>query len=314
MAIKDSGFYSLQFDHNTNLQVFYNLYTPESTTILGTIMLLHGMQEHSGRYDDFASFLARNGFIVLTYDHPGHGSTAKEPKDLGFFHEDQPGEILIQTAIEITQFLHEKYNDLPHFIIGHSLGSFITRNVIQRIGDDFEGVVLIGTGHAMKGSSIGTSFLGLLNKVAPNSKSTFMNDKFAQINNRKFKDEPNHEDLNWLSLNKENRDNYLNDELCGIDFTDNAFYGAAQVTLWGSGKDWYKKVPNHLSFLLLSGQDDPIGDFGKGVLQSVEELKEHGVKEVKYHLYPQLRHELLNEDNKKEVYVEILDWLLMKIK
>lgn len=111
----------------------------------------------------------------------------------------------------------------------------------------------------------------------------------------------------------ENRDNYLTDEYCGIDFTDNAFYGAAQVTLWGSGNGWVKKIPKELSVLFLSGEDDPIGDFGKGVKKSAEELVEHGSKDVKYQLYPKMRHELLNEDVKKDVYQKILDWLLIKI-
>ncbi|WP_254527693.1 MULTISPECIES: alpha/beta fold hydrolase [unclassified Sphingobacterium] len=312
MAIKKSGTHSISFE-GTTLDVFYNSYLPSSDKIFGSIIVLHGMQEHSGRYDEFATFLSKNGFAVLTYDHPGHGQTAKDKEELGFFHESKPGEFLIQVAIGMSKFLNSQYKDQPHFIIGHSLGSFISRNVIQEIGEEFRGAVLIGSGHAMKGSSLGTKFLGVLNRVAPNSRSSFMNDKFAQINNRKFKDEPNHEDLNWLSLNLENRDNYLTDEYCGIDFTDNAFYGAAQVTLWGSGNGWVKKIPKELSVLFLSGEDDPIGDFGKGVKKSAEELVEHGSKDVKYQLYPKMRHELLNEDVKKDVYQKILDWLLIKI-
>ncbi len=308
MAIKNSSFHQVKFD-NTSLDIFNNLYLPDSDYLRGTIIILHGMQEHSGRYHEFTDFLSNSGFAVLTYDHPGHGKTAKEKDDLGFFHANQPGELMIHTGIVMSEFLNGKHPELPHFIIGHSLGSFVTRNVVQRIGEQFHGVVLIGTGHAMKGSALGTMFLGLLNKVVPKIRSRFMNDKFGEINNRKFKDEANHENLNWLSLSKENRDSYLSDELSGIDFTDNAFYGAAQLMLWGSGSGWYKKVPNKLPFLLISGEDDPIGDFGKGVITSAEELIKHGNKDIKYHLYPKLRHEILNEDIKEEVYKEILKWI-----
>lgn len=312
MAIKNFGYHLVEFE-DIESKVFYTQYLPESKKKIGSVIILHGMQEHSGRYDEFANYLAYHGLAVLTYDHPGHGKTARNKDELGFLHKKKPGELLIKVGISMSEFFNAQHPELPHFILGHSLGSFITRNVIREIGKQFRGVVLVGTGSSMNGGSIGTFFLGLLNKVSTAVRSQFMNDKFGQINNAKFKDEPNFEDLNWLSLSERNRQNYLDDELSGIDFSNNAFYGAAQVAHWGTKSNWYKNVPKGLSFLLVSGEDDPIGDFGNGVKQTVGDLLKNGNKDVLFHLYPKLRHELLNEEVKKEVYFEILEWIQERV-
>ncbi|KKX47826.1 alpha/beta hydrolase [Sphingobacterium sp. IITKGP-BTPF85] len=116
-----------------------------------------------------------------------------------------------------------------------------------------------------------------------------------------------------MSLAKENRDHFLADTLCGIPFSNNAFYATAYVANRGSGPNWTDGIPNQLPFLLESGKEDPIGNFGKGVIKTAEDLMDHGNQDVKYHLHPMMRHELLNESIKEKVYIEILQWLESKL-
>lgn len=118
---------------------------------------------------------------------------------------------------------------------------------------------------------------------------------------------------NWLSLNMKNRQTFFEDPLNGVPFTNNGFYTLLSLVSQGAGRNWTEKIPKKLPFLFVSGEDDPIGDFGKGVLHSAEELKKNGFKDVSVKLYPKMRHEILNEDIKKDVFLEITNWINSKI-
>jgi alpha-beta hydrolase superfamily lysophospholipase len=313
MIHSESSFHEIIDLNGSKHDIFKTLYFPTEKEAKATILILHGMQEHSGRYDDFARFLAAKGFLVMTYDHIGHGRSVKNKGALGYIQRQNPGVRLVDDGIEMAQLLANQYPHLPHFIIGHSMGSFITRCIVQEIGNLFCGVVLIGTGTMDQAAIIGERLLGLLNKILPKRKSTLINYSFGAFNNLKFKDEPNQKNSNWLSLAKENRDHFIADTLCGIPFSNNAFYATAYVANRGSGPNWTDHIPTTLPFLLESGEEDPIGNFGKGVIKTVQDLTTHGNNDVKYHLYPKMRHELLNESIKDEVYQEIVLWLDSKL-
>lgn len=313
MVNPESGFYEITDPKGNTHDIFRTLYYPALEEAKATILLLHGMQEHSGRYDNFARYLSTKGYIVMTYDHLGHGRSVKNKSFLGFIQTENPGQRLVDDAIEMAHLVAQMYPNLPHFIIGHSMGSFITRCVLQEIGELFLGVVLIGTGTMNSAALIGEKLLSLLNKVLPQRKFTLFNKTFSIVNNRKFKDEPNQQNTNWLSLAKDNRDHFLADDLCGIPFSNNAFYATAYVANRGSGPNWTKGIPTNIPFLLESGEQDPIGNFGKGVIQTVKDLTDHGNLDVQYHLYPKMRHELLNEPIKAQVYQEIEQWLSKKL-
>lgn len=309
----ESSFHEIKDSNGSTHDIFNTVYFPSEKKAKATILILHGMQEHSGRYDDFARFLATNGFLVLTYDHLGHGRSVKNKDALGFIQQENPGIRLIDDGIEMAKLLTKQFSELPHFIVGHSMGSFITRCMLQEIGDLFNGAVLIGTGTMDKAAVIGERLFALLNKMLPKTRSTFINHSFSMFNNKKFKDEPNQKNSNWLSLAKENRDHFLADTLCGIPFSNNAFYATAYVANRGSGPKWTNGIPTTLPFLLESGENDPIGNFGKGVIKTAEDLRANGNTDVQYHLYPEMRHELLNESIRDQVYLEILNWIENKV-
>lgn len=292
--------------------VYYRVILPEDE-IKATLIIVHGMQEHSGRYENFAKYLADKGILVLLYDHLGHGKTAKIEEDYSFFCLDNPKENLIKTAKELAKLLENKYPLLPHFILGHSMGSFITRCLLQEYGNHFDGAIIMGTGGRIPGIKLLSSFLSLLNKLIPHKRSQLLNTIFLKSNNKHFQNEENFQETNWLSLDELNRLNFLKDPLCGIPFTVNGFCTLINLNIQATKKNWAKAIPQSLPIYFVSGADDPIGDFGKGVLQSYEDLKQNGFQHVTMKLYPNLRHEILNESIKDEVYQDIVDWLTVLI-
>ncbi|RRT91561.1 alpha/beta fold hydrolase [Empedobacter falsenii] len=292
--------------------IYYRVILPEDE-IKATLIIVHGMQEHSGRYENFAKYLTDKGILVLLYDHLGHGKTAKIEEDYSFFSLDSPTEKLIENTKIMVKWLEDQYPLLPHFILGHSMGSFITRCLLQEYGNHFDGAIIMGTGGRIPGIKLLSSFLSLLNKLIPHKRSKLLNTIFSKSNNKHFQNEENFHETNWLSLDELNRLNFLKDPLCGIPFTVNGFYTLINLNIQATKKNWAKAIPQSLPIYFVSGADDPIGDFGKGVLQSYKDLKQNGFQHVTMKLYPNLRHEILNESIKDEVYQDIVDWLMVLI-
>ncbi len=288
---------------------FYTLFEPIDTEIKGTVLVLHGMQEHSGRYHELAKILAQNKYCVLTYDHLGHGKTAKNEADFGFFAKENPADKLVNNADTMGDFLHQKYPHLSHFVIGHSMGSFVTRCLLQKSFSKYKGAVLIGTGDAVIGSKLLMTYLSLLNNYAPKKRSSFVNNLFSKMNNVKFKNENNASSTNWLSVNEENRKAFDNDPLCGIPFTNNGFYTLLKVQMKATHSKWASRISKDFPMLFLSGEDDPIGDFNKGITNIINTLKKNNHKNISVKTYPKMRHEIMHEDIKGEVFQTIVSWL-----
>jgi len=309
-SLQKSGYLSATTTDKT--QLFYTLFYPETIPVKATLQIVHGMQEHSGRYSEIAEYFANRGFAVLTYDHLGHGKSVKEKKDIGFFQLNNPDERLITDSEKMSKHLMDQYSNVPHFILGHSMGSFITRCLLQRMGDQFSGAIITGTGGALTGINLVTTYFSLANKIIPH-KRTFFNTLFTIVNNQKFKKDNNFSDTSWLSLNLANRNAFSQDELCGIPFTNNAFYALFSIYKKATARNWAQTISNSFPLLFVSGQNDPIGDFGKGVTQTVENLKIDGFKDVNVKLHSQMRHEILNEEIREDILNDIYQWILERL-
>lgn len=315
MTKEKSGYQLSVRKDETNHKLHYNLYQPEDqSSIKGTVLILHGMQEHSGRYAEFARFLASQGFAVATYDHLGHGKTAQTKDDLGFFLYKNAKQQVVIDAENMAAYLEHKFPAVPHFVLGHSMGSFITRCLLQQAHQRFDGAVIVGTGGKIKGIKFGKALLSFLNKIAPRYRNSFINNAFSKMNNVRFKNEENHENTNWLSVNKENRDSFLQDELCGIPFTHNGFHTLILLNMDATKRDWAKGIIKKFPLFFVSGADDPVGDSGKGVLETVENLKTDGFQNVSVKIYPNMRHEILNETGKEKVFNDIANWVSNRLK
>ncbi|MCP1300339.1 lysophospholipase [Chryseobacterium sp. S0630] len=291
---------------NSKSQLFYTLFSPE--TAKATLLIVHGMQEHSGRYAEIAEYFASHEIAVLTYDHLGHGKSVKEKKDIGFFQLEKPDERLVADAEMMADHLTEQYPDVPHFILGHSMGSFITRCLLQKASSKFSGAIITGTGGPLPGIGVLRAYLSLTNVIAPHHR-TFLNSVFTSVNNKHFKKDKDFSDTSWLSVNTKNRKAFEQDELCGIPFTHNAFYTLFTIYKKATSRNWASCISKSFPFLFISGQNDPIGDFGKGVIHTVNHLKADGFQHIDVKIYPEMRHEILNEEIREEVLKEISNWI-----
>ncbi len=293
-------------------KLFYRSYFPKEET-LGTLVVLHGMQEHSGRYETFARYMCEQGFAVVTYDHLGHGKTAVAKDDHGYIFDKNAKEQMIIDAENVATYLEHKFPTVPHFLLGHSMGSFVARGLLQRIHQQFDGAIIVGTGGSVKGIGAAKILTSILNKWWPRKRNIFLNKQFSKVNCKRFKHEENMKNTNWLSVDLANRQAFLDDELCGIPFTYNGFDTLVSLNKSATKRDWAAGFMRKFPMLFVSGADDPIGDFGKGIHHTVDQLIKDGFTDVEMKLYENKRHEILNEGNKFEVFETITNWMKARI-
>lgn len=304
MIKQTNGYISIS---NEDDKRYYSLFEPE-VSVKATLLILHGMQEHSQRYQPFAEYFADNGIAVLTYDHAGHGKSVKTKDDLGFFVKKNPAQKVVNDAIFMADFLEEKYTEAPHFLLGHSMGSFIARCTLQQSHQKFAGGIIVGTGGKMFGIGLVKSIFSIFNAITPRKRTKF-NQLFNSFNNARFRKDVDNDGTNWLSLNPENRKAFVADELCGLDFTNNGFFTLFSLYAKATNKHWSGTIPKSYPILFVSGQNDPIGNFGKGVIQTFNDLQKDGFQNIKMKLYPEMRHEIHNEEQNHLVYDDIRSWI-----
>lgn len=267
-----------------------NYYEAENPKAI--VHILHGMQEHKERYDDFARFLADQGYSVLIHDHLGHGRSTSDRHPLGdmvsFSHVLRDIDI-VRKSVDIT---------LPYILFGHSMGSFLARIYASQYRVDR--LIACGTGQNSDiTAKAGKLFLKLKQPGVP---LPDIQDMIMKRMERDF-DHP----FDWLSYNKENQKAYIADPLCGEPFTKEGFMTLLDIAIELNKSETYRHCTAK-KILLISGEDDPVGDFGKGVKYAEEKYRKAG-KDVRLILYPNMSHEILNETEKYRVYEDVLDFL-----
>ncbi|MDO4897366.1 MAG: alpha/beta fold hydrolase [Moraxella sp.] len=284
--------------------------------IKASLLIVHGMSEHGGRYADFAKFLADNGILVLTYDQLGHGRTVKDKYELGFIDEKHPVQALCKDVVIMADKLKDKTRTLtdhpiPHYIMGHSMGSFVVRTVLTHHATSFNGAILMGTGNSFglinRLALSGFGVLNFLNAKKPNlGFATAMNHYLLSQIRSPISASP----FAWLSENTENIKTFEADPLCGFAFSNNGFVALHALIKKATSSTWYAHTPKDFRILLISGKDDPVGRMGQDIDELQDELIKAG-QSVQTHLYPNMRHEPLHETNKDRVCRDILMWLTL---
>lgn len=270
------------------------------------VQIAHGMAEHARRYDDFANFLNKNGIIVFADDHRAHGmtSTKASAKGVKGYHK---GEIYMDTVrdeIAITSHLKERFG-LPVIYLGHSYGSMVGQRYIEMC-KEHTGAILSGSA-MMKGALLNTgcAIIGAQYKLCGGEKVGKLADKLSFGSyNKPFKKEgiP----FAWLSRDKEQVRRYIVDEQCGWVMST-AFFKWFFTGLKTSYKaENLAQIDKDKPIAIFSGDKDPVGGNGKLVKKLYEQYKGLGVKDVSIKLYPDARHEILNEINRSEVYADML--------
>lgn len=284
--------------------------------IKATLLIVHGMSEHSGRYARFAQFLADHGILVLTYDQLGHGQTVKDKYELGFIDEKHPVQALCKDVILCADTLKAKAQTLsqsprpiPHFIMGHSVGSFVVRTVLTHHAKSFDGAILMGTGNSSGVlNQLTLTALSLMNRL--NAKRP--NVRFASLLNQyllnQLRSPISASPFAWLSENTDNIKAFEADPLCGFAFSNNGFVALQALIKKATLPTWYAHASDEFEILLVSGKDDPVGRMGQDIDALYETLIKAG-KATQALLYPNMRHEPLHETDRDKVYRDILTWL-----
>lgn len=276
------------------------------------LQIVHGMSEYAERYEPFAEFLTEQGFLVVGHDHLGHGASVCSKEDYGYFAEKNGNQTLLKDIHKLQKLTQKKYPELPYFLLGHSMGSFLARQYLCLHGEELTGAVIMGTGYQPRiATKLGMSLCRLraLHK-GWKYQSNFIDSMACGAYARSFKGETGNE---WLSRNGENVRRYTEDERCGFQFTLNGYYNLFYSINCLSYDSYLEKMPKKLPILFVSGEQDPVGQFGKGVRKVYQKFLKLGMQDVTCRLYPEDRHEILNETDADTVMKEIGDWLEKRI-
>jgi alpha-beta hydrolase superfamily lysophospholipase len=282
---------------------------PQGGKVRAVLQLSHGIVEHIGRYDDFARFMAEHGFVVVGNSHLGHGKSAAGPEDKGFFAEKSGWGTVVADMHKLFETTQAEYPSLPYFLLGHSMGSFLTQTYLITYQDRLAGCILTGAGQQSQpllGAAIILSglmkmFLGPRNKSAG-----FQKMNFGPYNKRI----PDYRTpYDWLSRDAENVDKYVADDDSGFTPTVGLYSDMLRGVRFNGFRKNVARMRKDLPVLIAVGAEDPVGEYGKGPRKIYRLYKDAGVADVTLKFYEGARHEILNETNRQEVYEDILTWI-----
>lgn len=278
--------------------------------IRAVVQIVHGIAEHAARYDRFARFLNRQNMLVVAEDHMGHGGSLTPDGPVGYFTHGWNA--AVDDVYRLLDITRKENPGVPYVILGHSMGSFLTRTLLYRYPNcGLRGAILSGTawqpftllkaglamcrsvccanGETLPSPSLRNLIFGSYNKQVPNPSTPF----------------------DWICSDPAVVEAYIQDPLCG--FAESA--GLDRDMLWGmqmnQKKENLAKMPN-LPVLFIAGAQDPVGNYGKGVRKSAEAFRRAGLADVSVILYANSRHEVLNDREKDLVYQDVLQWLQKK--
>lgn len=286
-------------------------WTPEGE-IRAVVQIVHGIAEYIERYDDFANYLNARGWLVVAEDHMGHGQSINGEGVQGYFHGGWFS--AVADTYQLLKMTKEAYPGVPYVLFGHSMGSFLTRSILCKYPDSgISAAVICGTG--WQPGVVVTAGIGICQAVCKKTGEQNPNEKLQNLVFGSYNSRVEHPrtPYDWLSRDKKIVDDYISQPLCG--FT--ASCGLLRDMLIGirfvQRKENLARMNQELPVLFLSGGDDPVGNYGKGVRQAAKAFRDAGMKHVTERVYPLGRHEILNEINRDEVYQHTADWIAQQI-
>lgn len=305
--MKKEEFYFDSRDGKSNIHAVR--YLPEQEQPVCVVQIIHGMAEYVERYEEFARFLTEKGCVVTGEDHLGHGKSIQEGVPAGYFCEQDPATVVVRDVHRLKKLTQQTYPSVPYLIIGHSMGSFILRNYLCRYGSGITGAVIMGTGMQPPGLLKVSKALAAVQKLFFGSKHVSrLIDKAAFGSYNKRIERPG-STFDWLSRDREQVDKYVSDPLCGFVFTVNGFQTLFELISRVQQKENLEKIPKELPVLVVSGTDDPVGEYGKGVRRAYDSLINLGMQKVTLKLFEGGRHELLNETDRENVMQQLWQWM-----
>lgn len=272
--------------------------------VKAVMQIVHGMAEHIERYDEFARYLAERGVLVVGHSHLGHGKSVKDAEGLGYFAEPDGNACVVADLHTLRTETQKEHPGVPYFILGHSMGSFLTRQYLGLHPEGLAGAVIMGTGD-MPPALLKVA-KGLCTAIA---KVKGWHYRSGMVNGMVVGGYEKELGLGWLSKNEENVARYAEDPLCGFCFTLNGFYGLFSGFERAVTRELAGQIPKNLPLFFVAGSEDPVGNCGKAVTDVYHRYVEAGAK-AQLKLYLGDRHEILNEDDRETVFADIHNWMV----
>lgn len=281
---------------------------PEGTP-KAVLQITHGMIEHIGRYQPFMEWLLGRGYAVCGHDHLGHGATGRQ-EDWGYFGP-HPSRLLVGDMHALRERMQKEYPELPYFMLGHSMGSYLLRQYLAEHGKGLSGAIVMGTGF-LPGAVTAAGLALIRAKTAvqgPRHISRTVQGMVFGSDYKRFDMTGKDPGRSWLTKDEAIVRQYYSDPRTTFRFTLNGYQGLLEAVSAACSPDQAQRIPGELPVLLISGADDPVGGFGKGVRETEAQLKRAGLRHVTLRLWEGDRHEVLNETDRDAVWQYILDWM-----
>lgn len=273
----------------------------------GAVQLVHGMAEHMGRYDRLARALNDAGYAVTGHDHLGHGPSAQKG-ELGYFGPENGWDHVIRDIRQVTDYMKQRFPDVPCALLGHSMGSFAVREYLIRWGNGLDACVISGTGwHPAALASSARAMAAVCGAASWTKPANAVNKMGFGSYNKSF--EPARTPFDWLTRDEKEVDKYIADPLCGFTFTARAYYDMFGGLKALSDLKRLAGMPKDLPVYFVSGSMDPVGGSGTGVNTVAGQFRNAGMKDVTVRLYEGGRHEMFNEINRDQVTADLIAWL-----
>lgn len=286
-------------------RIHYCRWTPEGSP-RAVLQIIHGIAEYIERYDEFAEFLCSQGFLVVAEDHMGHGKSAGDLP--GYFTGGW--QTAVADSYHLLKMTKEEFPDLPYVLLGHSMGSFMARTILCKYpGSGICAAILSGTGwqnRAVLPVGYAVCAAACL-KEGETHPSQFLEKMIFGAYNQRV--EHPRTKFDWLTRDNKIVDAYIAHPSCGFTASAGLMRDLMEGLMYIEKPDNLKKMDRNLPVLFIAGQDDPVGNYGKGVLHTAQAFWNLPMKQVEQKIYPLCRHEILNEINRQEVYEDILRWL-----
>ena len=279
---------------------------------IATLHINHGMAEHSLRYQRFAEYLNGFGITVYAQDHRGHGYTL-ENDEKGWFAETGGWQRIVSDAWFVDELIMQENPDCAHVLFGHSMGSFVTRTCLQKHSESYDAVIICGTG-ASQGvvGHIGRRIaLHRARKRGSKAVDPFMQTLAFGSFVRHF---PGEGETGWLSKDREEVGKYDEDPLCGFVCSSQFYADLIEGSFTANDRTLASRIRKDIPMLIISGSDDPVGGYGKGVRKVYKMYKDAGIRDITLRLFEGDRHEILNETDKDDVMKTVSDFILEAIR
>lgn len=279
-------------------------YSIPEKDVKGIVQFSHGMAEHKERYFNLMEYFSNNGYVCVINDHRGHGKSVKDKKDLGYFYTEDTN-FIINDLHDVTLYIKEKFPTPKLYLFSHSMGTLVARGYMQKYDNEIEKIILCGTPTKNPFTSFAIIMAYFFKSIGMGKKpNKILNYLTFNSYNKGYQSENE-----WLSKNPTNISIYNDDELCGFTFTTNGFINLYKLLKRAFDAKLYKVQNKNLEIFLMAGDNDPVIQSVKKFKQLEKFLNKLGYKNIKSKLYPDLRHEILNEEEYEQIYSDILDFI-----